>query len=250
MKRIFILPLAAVVLLSAVSRAADVDFAKVDRRIARLPGFIAEKQLYGLLVFGPDGGTRVWAVLDKSKRDLPTYDVLYLDLNCDGDLTNAGERFLGKPDQYSQPGHERIAFAVGQFKEPGTDRTHSDFKITWTAPRVAYTMKWLGGEVTMGPYPTDSDRYLNFSHSPETAPVFAPGNDGPFRFQHWLSGTLKRGGETDFKVFMGNPGSVPGGFSCVDDKFLPSGDYVVATVIYKDTAGRGRSERFDLKSRC
>ncbi|MEW6306655.1 MAG: hypothetical protein AB1705_24580 [Verrucomicrobiota bacterium] len=235
----------AAAFLAVAAHAEDIDFSKVDRRIAKLPTLTAAQPLYGLFLFGPKGETRVWAVVDKSKAASPVYDVLYLDLNADGDLTALSERFTGKPE-----GSGRMAFEIGNFTEPGASRAHTEFKITWTRDRTSYRMKWLGGQLTQGPYPTDSNRYLNLAHTPQDAPIFVPGNDGPFRFQHWLSGTLQRTRENDFRVFIGNPGSVAGAFSCVDDKFLPASDYVVATIIYKDTDGKEHRDRFDLKSRC
>src|SRR5262245_12231038 len=76
--------------------AGPIDFATVPRAIAKLPKLEAKEPLYGLFLFGPKGETRVWAVLDKSRADAPAYDVLHLDLNANGDLTDEGECFKGK----------------------------------------------------------------------------------------------------------------------------------------------------------
>jgi hypothetical protein len=75
----------------------EVDFTKVDRSIAREPKYISKPQ-YALFIFDPQAKFRVWAVLDKSKPDLPYYDVLYFDKNGNGDLTEAGKRFVGHYD--------------------------------------------------------------------------------------------------------------------------------------------------------
>ena len=77
-----------------------------------------------------------------------------------------------------------------------------------------------------------------------------PGYDRPFEFEHWMSGTLRRGGETSFKVFVGNRGDRTGTFSCVDDKFLGSGEHLLATIIYCNRAGEERRAQFSLPDRC
>src|SRR4051812_37728522 len=74
--------------------AADVpDLSKIDRTIRKEPAYTAKQPLYGLAAFGPKAESRVWMVLDKSRPDADRYDVLHIDLNADGDLTGAGERF-------------------------------------------------------------------------------------------------------------------------------------------------------------
>jgi hypothetical protein len=62
-------------------RGAALDFDKVDRRIAREPAY-RDKPLYGLALLGPDGKARVWMALDGER--------LYVDRNCNGDLTDDG----------------------------------------------------------------------------------------------------------------------------------------------------------------
>ena len=224
------------------------DPAKSNRKITKSPAFVAGEPLYGTFVFGTNGVTPVWAVLDKSSRDAGVFDVLYLDLDADGDLTEAPERFVAKTKTASSD--TNTVFEIGRFTEPGTDRVHTEFTITWRPHRVSYRMKWLGTKMTMGGYGSEPDQYGNFSTSPQTAPVFIPGHDRPFQFLHWMSGVLKRGQSNDFKVFMGNPGEGPGTFCSVDNQFLPANDYVVATLICRDSSGNQNETRFDLKSRC
>src|SRR6266478_6927907 len=61
-----------------------VDYAKMDRTIAKEPAYRSKAPKYCLVVFGPEAKTRVWLVLDG--------DVLYADRNGDGDLTAKDER--------------------------------------------------------------------------------------------------------------------------------------------------------------
>jgi len=59
------------------------DLTKIDRAIGKEPAY-RSKPRYCLLVFGVETKTRVWLVLDG--------DVLYVDRNGNGDLTEKGER--------------------------------------------------------------------------------------------------------------------------------------------------------------
>ncbi len=88
---------ALLVLLSAggVTAAETVDLAKLDRSIAKEPKYRAASQEYCLLVFGPQAETRVWLVRDG--------DVLYVDRNSNGDLTEPGEAMRKAAEQYWFP---------------------------------------------------------------------------------------------------------------------------------------------------
>jgi hypothetical protein len=63
--------------------AQGADLAKIDRTIAKEPAY-KSKPKYCLLVFGPEAKTRVWLVHDR--------DILYVDRNGNGDLTQAGNK--------------------------------------------------------------------------------------------------------------------------------------------------------------
>src|SRR5262252_4031078 len=62
---------------------AATDLSKIDRTIGKEPTY-ESKPKYCLLVFGPEAKTRVWLVLDG--------DVLYVDRNGNGDLTEPNEK--------------------------------------------------------------------------------------------------------------------------------------------------------------
>src|SRR5262245_47600041 len=68
--------------------ARGADLTKIDRTIAKEPAYESESPSYGLLVFGPEAKSRAWLVLDG--------DILYVDRNCNGDLTEEGERLVIK----------------------------------------------------------------------------------------------------------------------------------------------------------
>jgi hypothetical protein len=69
--------------------AQGADLTKIDRTIAREPTY-KNKPRYCLLVFGPEARSRVWLVQDG--------DVVYIDRNGNGDLTEPGEKVAWRRD--------------------------------------------------------------------------------------------------------------------------------------------------------
>ncbi len=226
----------------AKAEPRPIDFGAVDRSIAKTPKLTANAR-YGLFLFGADGEKRVFAILDTTTPEASArYDLLYLDRNANGDLTEDGEtiRVSGKDG----------VFKVGDFTDPGTGAVHKDFTITWTEDSVRFRMQWRGQKVTFGGYGPTRETYAKFAPTAAKAPVFVPGWDRPLEFEHWMSGTLKRGESTDFKVFVGNRGDRAGAFSAVDDKFLPTGIAPEATLIWRDAAGKEQRTKYTLPERC
>jgi hypothetical protein len=221
---------------------APIDFTKLDRTIARLPELTSEAR-YGLFLFGQNGEKLVWAALDRTPG-AKTYDTLFLDRDADGDLTEKGERFA------ASAASKGSTFKIGDFVDPGTGATHSGFELTWMPESVRFKMQWRGKQVTMGCYGPEGKTSQGFAESPQAAPVFVPGWDRPFTFEHWMSGTLKPGQSTDFKVFVGNRGDRTGTFSCVDDDFVATADSPIATLICMNTSGKEERYSVKLTSRC
>src|SRR5690242_20240575 len=88
---------ACILLSAAMVRAADgPDLRDVERTAPKEPAYACRHPLYGLLAFGPTAQARVWMVLDRSKPNAGPYDILYVDLDADGDLTGPGERLVGQ----------------------------------------------------------------------------------------------------------------------------------------------------------
>jgi hypothetical protein len=69
---------------SCAHLSSGADLTNVDRTIAKEPTYHTSSPRYCMLVFGPEAKTRAWLVLDG--------DILYLDRNGNGDLTEDGER--------------------------------------------------------------------------------------------------------------------------------------------------------------
>jgi hypothetical protein len=235
--------------LAAAGPASDpVDLHRIDRSIAKQPRYNARQPLYGLLVFGPAAQTRVWMVLDSSRPRAERYDVLYADLNGNGDLTETAERFAGTVEG----GDAR--FRLPDFKDPATGATHTGFSVRvsgGSSPTVMVGLKWRGGFRMGGGYPEDPETgYLKFGDRPAAAPVLWCDGDGPFRFQRWYSGRLTIGGTDDLKVFVGRPGVGPNSFWAFQEHFLPDAEGVQATLLYHDAAGKEQRAVCWLKERC
>lgn len=244
----------------APTTAADakpIDFAKVPRTIAKAPA-VSDAARYGLFLFGSNGEKRVWAILDRSAAmgTTPGFDVLHLDRDADGDLTEEGETVARKvaPANQDKAGAPADAassvFEIGDFVDPATGQKHTGFKITWTEASVRFHLQWRGDRPSFGSYGPTRETYAQFAATPAKAPIFVPGYDRPFQFEQWMSGELRRGDSTDFKVFVGNVGDRRGAFTTVDDKFLPPGEAPVATLLWTDADGRPQQTRFALPERC
>jgi len=77
------------------------DLTKVSRTIDKEPVYKSKSPKYCLVVLGKEAKTKLWLVLDG--------DALYVDRNCNGDLTEPGERIARRVD-------DRIADENLQFK--------------------------------------------------------------------------------------------------------------------------------------
>ena len=69
------------------------DPAKIDRTLTT-PPFGSQSPAWRFLAFGPEGKTIVALVADESKGTGKGVDTLYVDLNANRDITEAGERFV------------------------------------------------------------------------------------------------------------------------------------------------------------
>lgn len=249
------LGLLALVLLPPVGACGDVDFAHIDRRIAKEPAYVA-KPLYALFLMDADGRSRHWAVLDKSKADLPYYDVLYFDTAGDGDLTQPSKRFTGKYDKKLEPAGMGLTIRVGDVKVPGTALVHKDFLIS-TMPKSAwkgvwFRMKWDGKTEVSGGYNRVGLDTTAYGPAAASAPVLWPCPHGPLSFGVWGEPVaLPAGGAGKVNFLVGNWGSGPDTLCVVDEHFLVRGkDRLFATVVAKDAAGREVAERSEIKGHC
>src|SRR5262249_37812335 len=108
MRMLTLIPTLLVIGSTAVT-AQGADLTKIDRTIAKEPTYKSNPK-YCLLVFGPEAKMRVWLVLDG--------DVLYVDRNGNGDLTEEGERLVAARKTWVVGVKGRI-WTVGDVAAPG-----------------------------------------------------------------------------------------------------------------------------------
>lgn len=240
--------LTTVLITTTLGRAADLpDLSQVDRRIAKQPAYRARRPLYGLLVLGPAAQARIWMVLDQSDPGGGRYDVLYLDRDADGDLTDPAERLVGRAEA------DGVRFRLPELKDPATGAVHTDFsaRVSGPSPTVMVSLMWRGRSKMGGGYPQDpNDGYLRFGDTAAAAPVLWANGDGPFQFQRWYGGRLTIGEGDDFKVFVGQRGAGANSFWAFQEHVLPEAEGVQATLLYRDAQDKERRVVCLLKERC
>ncbi|MCI0333157.1 MAG: hypothetical protein L0228_08040 [Planctomycetes bacterium] len=100
---------------AATASVCAADLAEIDRTIAKEPAYTS-KPKYCLLVFGPQAKGRVWLVQDG--------DVLYVDGNGNGDLTELDERTKGH-----RPDEKTTAFGVAELSLPDDKSQYKHFRL-------------------------------------------------------------------------------------------------------------------------
>jgi hypothetical protein len=232
---------------ASLLRAGGPQLNKIERSIAKEPAYVAERPLYGVYVFGPQGQTRVWAVLDKSRPGAADYDILYFDRNADGDLTAADERIEGKVTG------QDVTFDIGSFTDPATGQKHTGLSIrrrSSDSGGVMLTMNWCDKVLIRGGYAPASGPYTQFAATREEAPVLWPGAELPLGFQFWELKPLVIGQASDVEVFLGHQGLGKNTFCALPDSFLPKEVPVLVTLVYIDQQGKERRAQSELRERC
>jgi hypothetical protein len=256
------------------------DLATIDRTIPKEPAYQSEPR-YCLLVFGPAARSRVWLVLDG--------DLLYVDRNGNGDLTEAGERVEApKLKPSSHPFHARERSIEADIVATG-DLTHGltvgqieyRRKVGATGAQAEEWQEHLDAayrqvpdgmtyhvEVRLDPrcYGTfvlrrdmrilhfawlDGRGHLVFARRPEDAPVLHFG--GPLTLRGQQTDKLQRGedpGRTT--VYLGTPGLGPGTFVHMLQDLVPKDAHPVVQVRFPPKApGQAPATRkYLLKERC
>jgi hypothetical protein len=234
-------------LLLAAGPAAALDFDKLDRRIAREPAY-RSKPLYGLALLGPDGKTRVWMALDGER--------LYVDRNCNGDLTDDGP-----PAELKDKATDPASFEIVDVS-PDSGRTVYKFDVAlWERPSVRRAGagsepfnqsvhvtfpdgRWYGAW-------GDHLKPLTFAASPEGAPALHFG--GPLRMGFEVRKPLVReAGALKLSACVGTPGSCPGAWVHLSYKTIPAGVHpkVVLGLPPEGPGGSPVRAEFALAQRC
>jgi hypothetical protein len=257
----------AAALLFCAPLAQAADLLKVERKIAREPAYQSKAPKYCLLVFGPEAKTRVWLVQDG--------DVLYVDRNGNGELTEEGKRV-----KLEQQGDGFRTFKAGDVRADGL--THTGLIVTQmkASPEqvgndeeLARIKKadpdlWIWSVMVAAERPAEDKRplprhikyvangdglgMLLFADRPQDAPVIH--FNGP-----WSLGLQDRkqrliaGDQTELQIGVGTQGVGPGTFAFVTyPNTIPADAYPVAEITFpaKSPGQEPIKRKFTLKERC
>ncbi len=157
------------------------------RPILKEPEYQSKSPRYALLVFGPEAKTRVWVVLDLVSEPYDpkgNKDVLYVDRNGNGDLTEPNERVAVVMREHKfipfvsfrvadlkEVTHYYPTFAAGEIIERDGKTRHTDLTIEvgeylGRLRTCKVSLKVEGTEER-----TARDHLLRFSERPEDAPL-------------------------------------------------------------------------------
>lgn len=204
---------------SVVDTIGGADLSKIDRSIRKEPTYRG-KPMYCLLVFGPEAKSRVWLVRDGN--------VLYVDRNGNGDLTESGERCPVTPDERLSTGWHKCA--AGDIVETdGKTVQRSLYVHFYSANEIALKLKaasgreyWLwwdvGGGIKLSSRPQDAavvhfDGPLTFGRSSYAGGVVEPPAGSSY------CQALRRGDKaTRLSFQLGTPGLGKDSFASINPR--------------------------------
>jgi hypothetical protein len=238
--------------LSAAPVSADLT--KIDRAIRKEPAYQASPK-YCLLVLGPEAKTRVWLVQDG--------DVLYVDRNGDGNLTEKGEAIKGREEREDLPpaknaatGKEpgkvslrRITFEVGDITELDGTARHTHVRLSMQHDKADYLSARINGKVVQ------YVQLFQLADRPQDAPILH--FNGPLAMRLYGTGSLA-GGKKDMEVYavIGTPGvgKTLLGQVCTSTDWtaVPEGLHPVAEIEFpsKQPGGEPIRAKVTLSKRC
>ncbi|HZU35941.1 MAG TPA: hypothetical protein VFA18_08535 [Gemmataceae bacterium] len=261
--------------IAASSMAAGAAFAgagNIDRSIGKQPTYRTAPR-YGLLVFGPKRGDRIWLVRDG--------DLLYVDRNGNGDLTDPGEKILAENHPQTLPEEERTYsfnvgdITVGRMTHKGL-RVHfaplallpqglphlkaalqKNSKAMVAAIEVEVDVPGLrgggtGGRLKFMAGPVDLNGVLQFGDSPKHAPVVNVG--GLLEVTFFMERpTLRAGRTSELTLVVGSPGVGAGTFATLAyEGTIPEEAKPTAEVRYQPSKPGEPPPRslFEITERC
>jgi hypothetical protein len=202
------------------------------------PVYHTKTPTYCLLAFGPTAKDHVWLVRDG--------DLLYVDRNGNGNLTEAGKKVAAEKKPDSNPEDVGYQFDVGELSVNGL--VHKGLSVSFvplkrygegslgkraevkaalmrepkaTAVSIGLDVSLpgikaggLGGRVQFYAGPIDLDAILQFADAPDQAPVIR--FNEPLQITCYSQRpTLRVGAATELVFVIGSPGIGPGTFATI-----------------------------------
>jgi hypothetical protein len=222
--------------------AAAVDFASIDRHIVKEPAY-KHKPLYCLALIGPEAKTRVWLVLDGEK--------LYVDKNCNGDLTDDGP-----PGELSD---KQDSFDIVDVSPDGGKTVYQFDVFLWNRPALRDPTREPFNQSVHVTFPDkrrfgawgDHHRPLMFDADRDRAPVLH--YDGPLRMGFEIRKPLAlANGGYELSACVGTPGSAPGAWVHLMYRTIPAEVHPRAVLEFPPETPGGKPVRveFTLGQRC
>ncbi len=261
----------AVVLLGFCGPVTAADLATFDRRIKKEPAYASKSPRYVLLVLGQQAKDRVWLVKDGN--------VLYVDRNGNGDLTEPAKKLAAKKGGSSEDGysfeldeltiggktHYRLSLyfcplkkmMFGQYaerpdaqailkKDPQTELLAS-LRLDVRAPHLkssGHVMIMAGGFDVNGP--------LIPAKKAAEAPIVHMGGPLAVTFNDRRP-ALRRNRETEFTLVAGTPGLGAGTFAAIGyDETIPASAHPKCEILFPapKSGADPVKKLIELKERC
>jgi hypothetical protein len=234
------------------------DLTRIPRTIAKEPAY-KTKPKYCLVVFGPEAKTRLWLVLDG--------DVLYVDKNGNGDLTEKGKSLSYTKEKLdvsdpAYPLQEYRRFSVGDVVDGGRTYTKVEvghtilkekFEVTTDfGKEMARLRRKDPGLTRLGIHATRNGKVriqaIGYAaDSPDKAPIVHM--DGPLTLKpHNVSGLIRGSKPFEFYAVVGTQGHGEDTFATLDYTEIPESAKPVVEVEFPGKV-EGRSVRTSL-GRC
>lgn len=255
--------------------AFGADIPADQRKITKEPAYQSKAPRYGLLAFGQEGKDLVWVVHDG--------DLLYVDRNGNGDLTEPGERIeKQKPRKGFEDASSRT-FEVGEvklgglthkglivstypikefgtgpmsqrpeFKEANKDPEAPVYRLACEVEVPGIKGGGLDGRLSVYAGLSDSQGFLMLGKTAATASVIRMGGPIQVDFPD-LRPKLRPGYSVEVMVSIGFPGNGPGTFAAISyEETLPEeAKPTVEVEIASATQGvPPYREKFELPNRC
>lgn len=207
--------LAALLVVAGLPAAGPAGPDAIDRTIPAEPDYLSPRQGYCLLLFGPEGRTRVWLVKDG--------DVVHVHDSPDGKAPSRWRK-VKSPHRY---------WALGDIWEDGGTVRHRNLHFNPIAQekrlRVMVGGKWQAAGADRG-------GLLELAPTAGDAPVVH--FNGPlmldlFREQE----PLRSGRPVNITAVVGTPGVGPGTFAVLDVRAYPPGAWPTALIEYPSRDG-------------
>ncbi len=258
--------LVAAGLLFTCCLAEAADLTKIERTLAKEPTY-KTKPKYCLLVFGPEPKNRFWLVQDG--------DILYVDRNGNGDLTEPDKRVQLKNGDKNYRNFDagdihdgtltHTGLSVSQFlvspESVGNPKEFDRIKKagpepwTWwvriTAERSPEDSRQLPKQIK---YVANGDGlgYLLFADKPQDAPVIHFNGPWTLGLQD-IKQRLIPNHETMLQIGVGTQGIGPGTFTFVRyPDTIPNTVYPEADITFpaKNSVNKAVHKKYTLKERC